>query len=92
MMTEPNRPAPFIATSIIAATALGARPESRVSGGHHQKTLSIEAANASMDRWPTSIRAARMKASAFTVTRALTSVSASIFTSERLYRLAHQPL
>jgi hypothetical protein len=89
MMTEPNRPAPFIATSIIAAATLGARPESRAFGDRHQKTLLIEAANTSMDRWPTSIRAARMKAPAFTVTRALTSVGASIFTSERLYRLAH---
>jgi len=89
MMTEPNRPAPFIATSIIAAATLGARPESRAFGDRHQKILLIEAANTSMHRWPTSIRAARMKAPAFTVTGALTSVSASIFTSERVYRLAH---
>jgi hypothetical protein len=89
MMTEPNGPAPFIATSIIAAATFGARHESRAFGGRHQKTLLMQAANASMDRWPTSIRAARMKAPAFTATRALTRVSASIFTSERLYRLAH---
>ena len=89
MMTEPNGPAPFIATSIVAAATLGTRPESRAFGDRHQKTLLIETANASMDRWPTSIRAARMKEPAFTVTRTLISVSDSIFTSERLYRLAH---